>query len=112
MTLAVEANLSKQLTFKKLEATSEDVIVILRTLWERSAELGISIPSRIAFHANLLLSAMGGFRPGCLGKVYYKDVVLSVIRDPQDHTKRRYAATITVRRNKMKESLSIRKDDQ
>ena len=37
--LTREAQLTKELTFEKLEATAEDVIVILRTLWERAADL-------------------------------------------------------------------------
>jgi hypothetical protein len=65
--LAAEHGLSKEITFEKLEATAEDTIILLRILWERAAELGIDMEERIAFHANVLLSAMGGFRPGCCG---------------------------------------------
>jgi hypothetical protein len=78
--LAREAQLIKELTFEKLEATDEDVILILRTLWERAADLGIDPDTRISFHANVLLSAMAGFRPGCLGKMRYRDFVLSILR--------------------------------
>ena len=107
--LARESQLAKELTFEKLEATNEDVIVILRTLWERAAELGIDPDLRIAFHANVLLSAMAGFRPGCLRNVSYKDFVLSILRDPRDHSKMKHAATITIKRNKLKNLLSLLK---
>jgi hypothetical protein len=71
--LAQEARLTKELTFEKVEATAYDVIMVLRTLWERAADLAIDAETRISFHANVLLSAIGGFRPGCLGKIRYKD---------------------------------------
>jgi Protein of unknown function (DUF3435) len=86
--------------------------VILRTLWERAADIGIDAETRISFHANILLSAMGGFRPGCLGKVRYKDVELSVLRDPQHPSKLKHAATVTIKRNKLKDSLSVSKADK
>jgi hypothetical protein len=110
--LAREARLIKELTFEKLEATDKDVIVILRTLWERAADLGIDPDTRISFHANVLLSAMGGFRPGCLGDMRYKDFVLSILRDPRDRSKMKHAATITIKRNKIKDSLSVSKADK
>ena len=59
--------LIKQLTFQKVEATAEDVLVILRTLYERAGDLRIDAKTRISFHANVLLAAEGGFRPGTLG---------------------------------------------
>jgi hypothetical protein len=62
--------LFKELTFEKVEATAEDVIVILRTpVGTRAADLAIDAETHISFHANVLLSAMGGFRPDCLGKI-------------------------------------------
>ena len=85
--LAHEAQLLKELTFEKIEATAEDVIVILRTPWERAADLAIDAETRISFHAKVLLSAMGGFRLGCLGKIRYKNFVLPILRDPRDRSK-------------------------
>ena len=61
--------LIKQLTFQKVEATAEDVLVILRTLYERAGDLRIDAKTRISFHANVLLAAEGGFRPGTLGNL-------------------------------------------
>jgi hypothetical protein len=110
--LAQEAQLIKELTFEKVEATADDVIVVLRTLWERAADLAIDTETRIFFHANVLLSAMGGFGPGCLGKTRYKDFVLSVLRDPRDRSKMKHVATITIKRNKMKDSLTVSKADK
>jgi hypothetical protein len=110
--LAQEAQLLKELTFEKVEATSEDTIVVLRTLWERASDLAIDAETRIAFHANVLLSAMGGFRPGCLGKIRYRDILLSILRDPRDRSKMKHVSTISIKRNKMKDSLTISKSDK
>lgn len=67
LAIEVQPPLIKQLTFQKVEATAEDVLVILRTLYERAGDLGIDAKTRISFHANVLLAAEGGFRPGTLG---------------------------------------------
>jgi hypothetical protein len=63
----VDPLLIKHITFTKVEDTAEDVLVILRTLYERAADLGIDAKTRISFHANVLLAGEGGFRPGALG---------------------------------------------
>jgi hypothetical protein len=52
---------------------------------------------------------MSGFRPGTLGKVRYKDVLLSVMHDPVDKETLKHAATITIPRNKLKNSLGASK---
>jgi hypothetical protein len=98
--------------FKKVEATDENIIVILRTLWERAADLRINPDLRITFYANVLLSAAGGFRPGYLRKILYKDFVLLILRDPRDNLKMKHAATIVIKRNKIKDSLSFSKIDK
>jgi hypothetical protein len=65
--LVLRNTLIKQLTFQKVEATAEDVLVILRTLYEHAGDLGVDAKTQISFHANVLLAAEGGFRPGTLG---------------------------------------------
>lgn len=50
-----------------MKPTTDNVLVILRTLYERAADLGIDAKTRISSHANVLLAAEGGFRPGTLG---------------------------------------------
>jgi hypothetical protein len=44
--LAQEAQLIKELTFEKVEAAVDDVIVLLRTLWERAADLAIQLGTK------------------------------------------------------------------
>ena len=55
---------------------------------------------------------MAGFRPGCLGKTYYRDIILLVIQDPQDYMKKKYMVTMTVKTNKTKESLLFSKTNK
>ncbi|OCK91338.1 uncharacterized protein K441DRAFT_223485 [Cenococcum geophilum 1.58] len=61
-TLAKELNLAITLTFEKIEATAEDVIVLLNTLWERADDIFCQPRTRLSFHGTLL----GGI--GGLGK--------------------------------------------
>jgi hypothetical protein len=85
--------------------------LFLQTVWARAAILGIDPSKRVSFHGNTLISAAGGFRPGCLGDLRYRDVIMAILRDPDDPSRVRPAATITIRRNKMTNSLSYRRDD-
>jgi hypothetical protein len=55
--LAQEAELTKQLTFDKVEATADDVFVILRTARERAADLGMDAKDCIS------LTLMSFFSP-------------------------------------------------
>jgi hypothetical protein len=59
--------LIKHITFTKVKATADDVLIILRTLYGRAADLGIDAKTRISFYTNVLLATEGGFRPGTLG---------------------------------------------
>ena len=52
--------------------------------------------TRVAFQANVLLLAMGAFRPGTLGKVRYRDDLLSAMRDPENTKSMKHASTITI----------------
>ncbi|OAG09319.1 uncharacterized protein CC84DRAFT_1171913 [Paraphaeosphaeria sporulosa] len=61
-TLAKEHKLATTLTFEKIEATAEDVIVLLKTLWQRANDIPYQPSTRVSFHGILLLAAIGGFR--------------------------------------------------
>jgi hypothetical protein len=74
--------------------------------------MAIDAKTRVAFHANVLIAAMGGFRSGCLGKTRYRDIVLSVVRDQHDRTRKKHVATTTMKTNKMQDSLSSSKTDK
>jgi len=59
--------LIKHITFMKMKTTADYVLIILRILYKRTANLGINVKTRILFHANVLLTAKRGFKPGTLG---------------------------------------------
>ncbi|KAF3766355.1 hypothetical protein M406DRAFT_330180 [Cryphonectria parasitica EP155] len=70
--LAPQQGLSLTQTFEKREATSDDVLLILSTLWGRSRDIILEPRLRISFHGILLLSAMGGFRIGVVKDLKYR----------------------------------------
>jgi hypothetical protein len=63
----VDPPLIKHITFTKVKATADDDLVILRTWYERAADLGIDDITRISFDAYVLLAVEGAFGPGTLG---------------------------------------------
>ncbi|KAH6889973.1 hypothetical protein B0T10DRAFT_548470 [Thelonectria olida] len=79
--LAHELNLNLGQSFVKREATAEDVILLLTTLWERAVDITSSPEKRIAFHTTLVLGALGGWRPQSLMQIDYEDVEIGWLRD-------------------------------
>lgn len=109
--LADELGLTVNQTFEKVEATAEDIIVVLNTLWERAGDINCEPDTRLAFHAVLLTAGIGGFRPASMMRLPYRQVSLAVVRDPNDRTRTRLVATIVVKKNKKKRaSRSSRAD--
>lgn len=82
--LAKELGLKTELAFKKIEMTDEDCVVIANTLWERAPDIVCDPDTRLAFHAAFVMSALGGFRPGCLMRLLYRHVGIALVRDPED----------------------------
>ncbi|KAK3948663.1 hypothetical protein QBC32DRAFT_400768 [Pseudoneurospora amorphoporcata] len=80
-TLAQKFNLSCRQTFEKTEATTDDILLILSTLWERAVDIPCNPRCRIAFHILVLIGSIG-FRPGTYENMLYRQVKLLVVRDP------------------------------
>jgi hypothetical protein len=91
--------------------TDEDCVVITNTLWERAADIVCDPDSRLAFHAAFVASALGGFRPGCLMRLPYRQVAVALVRDPLNPKRIVPVVTISIRRNKLKYTMSVRRDD-
>lgn len=89
----------------KREATSDDVLLVLSTLWKRSSDIKIMPRTRVAFHGALLLAAIRGFRISVVAEVVYQQVKLALVRV---HGTARLVATITLQQNKRQE-LTIKK---
>ncbi|KAH7633844.1 hypothetical protein B0T09DRAFT_334751 [Sordaria sp. MPI-SDFR-AT-0083] len=98
-TLAQKSNLSCRQTFEKTEATTDDVLLILSTLWERAADIPCAPRHRLAFHTLVLIGSIG-FRPGTYENMLYRQVKLLVVRDP-DTKQSRLVAEITINQNKL-----------
>lgn len=73
--------LSRDQTFEEKEATAEDVALILQNLWQRADDIPCAPLSRVSFHAMLLLAASGGFRPGWVETVMYRQVSIQMVRN-------------------------------
>jgi hypothetical protein len=57
---------------------------------------------RLAFHIIILLSGIGGFKPGKLIGVPYENVRIALIRDPADRAKVKVVVYIKIYHNKHK----------
>lgn len=90
--------------YVKVEATPADIIVILRTLYERAEDIPAKPLTRLAFHAAVLEGGSGGFRPANLMDTKYRQYTLSVVRDPEDRTRTKIIVTPTIGRNKIKKT--------
>ncbi|KAI1093468.1 hypothetical protein F5B19DRAFT_482691 [Rostrohypoxylon terebratum] len=90
--LAPEIGLETAPTYEKTEMASTDVDVALDTLWSCSNDIPCRPITRVSFHAMVLLAAIGGFRPG------------RRLRDPKSPARTKIIVTISIRRNKIKET--------
>lgn len=96
-------NLSLEQGFVKREATSDDVLLIISTLWRRASDIHAEPSVRVAFHCALVLGAFGGFRTGLIENITYGQIEMALIRVQGSL---RAVATITMTHNKMKELSS------
>lgn len=100
--LADKHNLTRRQTFTKIEMTSDDIIVLLKAFWTRGLDISCTPSLRLAFHSVILMSGIGGFRPGVLMGLKYSNVRLGLVRDPGDRVKRRLVVHIKIEQNKQK----------
>ena len=98
--LAAEFGLSSG--YIKVEATPQDLIMYLQTLYLRADDIPCTPRTRVDFHGILLLLGLGGFRCGMVLGLKYRHVQLAVVRDPINRERKRLVATVTVVRNKIK----------
>jgi hypothetical protein len=84
--MALDLGLSLEQLFPKREATAEDVILFLHTLWMRPDAIPCSPQIRFAVHMAVVLGSIGGWRPASLVQVLYRHVEFGWARDPSDKT--------------------------
>ncbi|KAK4204850.1 hypothetical protein QBC40DRAFT_249586 [Triangularia verruculosa] len=97
--LAANHELSPYQTFVKKEATAEDIMLVLSTLWVRAKDIHCDASTRVAFYATLLLASLG-FRPGVVTGLSYDQVRLGLVRDPENPGGHKMVAEITLHQNK------------
>ncbi|KAK3947351.1 hypothetical protein QBC32DRAFT_401647 [Pseudoneurospora amorphoporcata] len=74
----IQFNLICKQTFEKTEATIDDILLILSTLWERAVDIPCDPRYRLAFHILVLIEGIG-FRPGTYKNMLYQQVKLLVV---------------------------------
>lgn len=66
---------------------SEDIISTLDILWTEAKHIPRRPSTRLAFHTATVLGGLGGWRPGSLVNIKYKDVQFAWVRDPKVRTR-------------------------
>ncbi|KAH0561978.1 hypothetical protein GP486_003316 [Trichoglossum hirsutum] len=83
--------------YETVEFATTDIGLILNTLGLFADLITFVFPlQRLIIHGLILLFAYG-FRPGMILGMRYRDVVMAVVRDPEDRNRRRLVATFTIR---------------
>lgn len=105
----MEHGLKHEQLFVKKEATAEDILLILSTLWKRGSSIRITPRTRASFHSAVLIAAVGGFRMGVVTELTYRQVQFAIIRvqgTPQ------LIATLTLKQNKRQENTIRSSQDE
>ncbi|KAK0716864.1 hypothetical protein B0T26DRAFT_774350 [Lasiosphaeria miniovina] len=108
--LTPKFKLSREQQFDKLEATSGDIRHILAMAWTDAVQTDPD--TRLDFCMTLILCGITGFRPGALVEIFYKQIELAAVRDPDNLQNTKIIAHITLFHNKQNTgSLRTEQDD-
>ncbi|KAF4957172.1 hypothetical protein FSARC_11381 [Fusarium sarcochroum] len=107
-TEAKSMNLSLEQSFEKVETTTEDLLLLLHTLWNRAADIICSAEHRVAFHSAVILLGVGGWRSKSILDMIYEDVEIARVRDPKNPGKPALVATITIHHVKQRANVARR----
>jgi hypothetical protein len=102
--------LSRKQLFVKKEATTQDIALVLQTLWHRAQDISCTPLTRVSFHAKILMLALGGFRPGVVERIKYRQVSVELVRGPEMQQPK-LVVTFTITQNKQRDDI-IRKDQK
>lgn len=86
--------------YRKKGATADDILLVLKALWERSNDIVCQPQARLAFHAAVLLGGVIGARPGILCRLRYSQFKLDLIRGAGGRAE--LIITVQLSRNKIK----------
>lgn len=107
---AESIGLEREQSFVKKEATSDDIALLLQILWRSADRIPYDPLTRISFHYMLLVGAIGGFRPGVLMNLKYRNVYVDLVRNPGTEQKS-VIATFILHQNKQKAGI-VKKDQK
>ncbi|KAM5349962.1 hypothetical protein ACJ41O_006467 [Fusarium nematophilum] len=103
-------SLSLEQSFEKVETTTEDLLLLLHTLWNRAADITCSAEHRVGFHTAALLLGVGGWRSKSVLSMTYKSIEIARVRDPENPERPALVATITIVH--VKQRVRIRRDQR
>ncbi|KAG8162722.1 hypothetical protein KVR01_007200 [Diaporthe batatas] len=98
-TLADKLNLTLHQTFEKKEATPDDIMMVINTIWNNPRDIDRDERLRVAFHSTILIGALGGFRPGAIECLKYKDIDVEMMNTSNG---RALTAKTKVNQNKLR----------
>jgi hypothetical protein len=83
--------------------TSTDVGLTVETFWSNTHRLPGTPLTQLSFHNALLLSAIGGFRPGTVRTLHFWQFAVAALRNPKNREETQIVVTVNIMRNKVKE---------
>ncbi|KAG4278834.1 hypothetical protein FPRO04_06155 [Fusarium proliferatum] len=107
---AENLGLSLEQSFEKSETTTEDLLLLLQTLWNRAADIPCTKEHRLSFHSATILLGIGGWRSKSVLDLEYKDIEIARVRDPETG-KANLVATITIHHVKQRR-LKVHRDQK
>lgn len=103
--------LTLEQSFMKKEATKDDITLLLQVLWRSANRIPYDpLITRISFHGMAFTRAIGGFRPGVLVDLKYRDVCMELVRAPKTNRKT-LIGTFRIHQNKQ-ETKKVRRDQK
>ncbi|CAJ2510239.1 Uu.00g061390.m01.CDS01 [Anthostomella pinea] len=88
-------DLNRKQSFEKKEMTPEDIMVLLGTFWTQARHIPCLPQTRVAFHCAIFIAGIGGFRPGEVMNLKYRQVAFELVQDPRDPLKQRLSFCVT-----------------
>jgi len=107
--LALDLGLNLGQSFEKKEATADDIMLVLLTVWQRGRDIPCRPEHRFGFHCAVMLGGFGGWRTGETIQLLYKDTVIEWIQDLDTHMIWP-VATITI--HHVKTGKKVRRDQR
>ncbi|EXL72140.1 hypothetical protein FOPG_12294 [Fusarium oxysporum f. sp. conglutinans race 2 54008] len=107
---AEELGLQLEQTFEKKAISTDDLLLVLDTVWAEAVHIPCLPKIRLAFHTAVVLGGTGGWRPASLLGLTYRDVEIGLMRYPND--RKRVGLVARIRIHHVKQKKGIRRDQR